>query len=314
MLSRAIKSLLDQTFTDWMCEVHNDSPGDTFPGEYVASLNDGRFIIQDHTKNLGGTSSFNLAFAGCEEKYASILEDDNWWEPSFLEEMTALMEAKPDIDVAWSNMRVWIEGDNNSWINTGNTIWPEGKDHLFTWPQSQQALGAMHSTGAMMYRSINAVKYVIPAETLLDSVELVRERAFKHPIYLHSNVLANFSITAFTNRSGISWKWIVTQVMQLGSFVMAANDKEAAFSGTLSYYREKKSYAVVTFFLVNHFFVKENSLYKYFGARDWYVYIKWLMKTNFKLFAIKKHLKSQAAVYDFLLTNTRDRYNEIAGR
>ena len=311
MLPRAIKSLLDQTFTDWVCEVHNDSPEDTYPGEYVAGLKDSRFIIKDHTKNLGATSSFNLAFAGCEEKYATILEDDNWWEPSFLEEMTGLMEKKPEIDLAWSNMHIWKEGNNNTWTNTGNTTWPEGGDQLFTWPQPQQALGALHSNGAMIYRVMKSTGYIIPNDVLFDSVELVRERAFKHPIYLYSKPLANFSITAFTNRSGVSWKWIATQVMQLGSFVMAANDKEQAFSQALNYYRKKRSYAVVTFFLANLFFMKDNSLNKYFSAHDWYIYTKWLLKTNFKLFGLKKHLESQAGVYDFLLANTRDRYSEV---
>lgn len=313
-MPRAMQSLLNQTLTDWVCEVHNDAPGDTFPGEYISSLNDDRFIIKNHPTNLGGTISFNLAFAGCEEKYASILEDDNWWEPGFLKAMTGIMDNNSSIDVAWSNMKVWTEGDGNTWTDTGNTTWSVQNDQSFTWPQPQQALGALHSTGAMMYRSINAPKYIIPNETLLDSVELVRERAFKHPIYLHSEVLANFSVTASTNRTGKSWKWVSTLIMQLGSMVMAADKKEEIFSSVLNYYRNDNPGAVVAFFLANRFFINDRSLYKYFSIKDWYSYTKWLIKNYFQLLKLKKYLHSQAGVYNFLLTKTRERYNDsIAG-
>ena len=73
MLKRAVNSLLKQTVTDWICEVHNDKPGDEFPSKYINSLNDNRFMIMDHAENLGTTRSFNLAFTGCREKYASML-------------------------------------------------------------------------------------------------------------------------------------------------------------------------------------------------------------------------------------------------
>lgn len=31
LLSRALNSLLAQTFKDWVCELHNDDPEDSFP-------------------------------------------------------------------------------------------------------------------------------------------------------------------------------------------------------------------------------------------------------------------------------------------
>ena len=31
LLPRALKSLLAQSFTDWVCELHNDDPADLFP-------------------------------------------------------------------------------------------------------------------------------------------------------------------------------------------------------------------------------------------------------------------------------------------
>jgi glycosyltransferase involved in cell wall biosynthesis len=178
LLPRAIQSLLAQTFKDWICEVHNDCPINQFPEEYIKHLHDERFMIINHPTNLGGTRSFNKAFAGCQEEYISILEDDNWWEDFFLEEMIGLMDQKPTLKVAWSNMRIWKEDPENQWIDTGKTTWPVENDILFQWPHYKQALGALHSVGAMICRSANSSRYIIPDEVLLDAIELVRERAF----------------------------------------------------------------------------------------------------------------------------------------
>ena len=260
--------------------------------------------------NLGGSASFNLAFGGGEEKYASILEDDNWWEPTFLEEMITLMESKPDLDVAWSNMKIWEEGSHRSWIDTGRTVWSEQSDQSFSWPQPEQALGALHSNGAMIYKNINTPDYIIPPETLLDCIELVRERTFKHPIYLHSKTLANFSITLLTNRSAPSWKWTVFQVMLLSSMVMATDKKEEEFTRLLDHYRKGNRGVISNFFLANLFYIKDFTFYRSFSVKEWCGFTSWMVKNSLKLFEIKKYLKSQVRVYRFLLTHTKKRYAE----
>ena len=90
-LVRSIDSLLKQIFTNWICEVHNDDPEDKFPESYIAGLNDTRFSIINHPVNLGPVKTFNLAFDSCSETYVTILEDDNWWQPDFLEVMVNVM-------------------------------------------------------------------------------------------------------------------------------------------------------------------------------------------------------------------------------
>jgi glycosyltransferase involved in cell wall biosynthesis len=91
-LPRAIDSLLKQTVTDWICEVHNDDPSDPFPRQLVEEIGDPRIKIVDHAKNFGATYTFNLPFQPVQEEFVSILEDDNWWEPDFLEVMIKTME------------------------------------------------------------------------------------------------------------------------------------------------------------------------------------------------------------------------------
>ena len=53
LLRRALDSLLAQTFTDWVCELHNDAPDDDFPRRLVAEIGDPRVSLHHHKHRLG---------------------------------------------------------------------------------------------------------------------------------------------------------------------------------------------------------------------------------------------------------------------
>ena len=305
LIPRAIQSLISQSFTDWTCEVHNDDPGDKFPATYIESLNDPRFIIKNHDKNLGGTASFNLAFAGCDEEFASILEDDNWWEPGFLDEMIAVLDSHQNINVAWSNMLVWREGENNDWENTFNTLWPVTEQGtLFNWPNKRQAMGALHSNGAILYRGKFAKNYTIPENCEFSMIEGVRERVFNYPIYLNHKVLANFSLTKQSARSEDLLSWASGQVLLLGSFIEASANPQSTFKNLLAVYRKQHPTPVATFFLVIFFILKKPGLIRYFNLKDWLYICKWLIK-NAKTFSLLKgDLQARQNLYAFLLEHT----------
>lgn len=309
-MTRAVKSLLDQTFTSWICEVHNDCPEDPFPGEFILSLNDQRFIMKNHDKNLGAVASFNLAFAGCNEPYASILEDDNWWEPDFLKEMTAVMDNDPSIKVSWSNMALWREEPGNLWTDMHKTTWPDKQSRLFEWPQARQALSALHSNGAMLYRGQHASKYLVPYSILFNAVELIRERSFEHPVYLHGKPLANFAVTLTTARDNDPYNWIATQVMLLASFIATSPDKKRTMKESLAYHRVQRPVPIATFFLANIFILKNTRLYKYFTITDWLLFGKWLLGNGRQLNYIKRYMASQSGTYRFLVKQTGLRYLE----
>jgi glycosyltransferase involved in cell wall biosynthesis len=303
LLKRAVQSLLDQTFTDWVCEVHNDLPGDDFPREYIDGLKDHRFNVINHPQNLGTTQSFNLAFNGCQESYASVLEDDNWWESTFLEEMIALLDQNPGISIAWSNMYVWKELPNNEWQDTGKTLWPVNSDVSFKWPHPAQALGSLHSTGAMMYRGNKAHKYIIPSVALSNAVELIRERSFEHPIYLYAKPLANFSRTIITSQSPDTVKWTGTLIMMLASYIKHAPNKKMEFSKTLQHYRNNNPSPIPVFFLAILLYLKDWNLLYQFNLKDWMLIIRWFIANIFKIASLKSYLQSQQATWHFLYIN-----------
>jgi glycosyltransferase involved in cell wall biosynthesis len=203
LLRRAINSLVNQTFTDWVCELHNDDPQDSFPEDYLRNLNDERFIYLLHDHTYGALRAFNLMYQGCNEQYVSLLEDDNWWEPQFLESLIRQLDKHKKVQVAWSNMYLWKENPDKSWSFLESTVWPvaEGKTSIFPSLTYKQAYSYLHSQGAMVVRNIQLKDLITPLSIRLDFVEPVRERAFQHPIMLIHQPLANFSVTLNTNRS-----------------------------------------------------------------------------------------------------------------
>ena len=204
MLPRAIRSLQEQTFTDWRCEVHNDDPEDGFPAAHVAGLQDDRIVVVNHSQRLGGAATMNAFYAPVQEEFVSILEDDNWWEPEFLHEMISAAAKHQDVTVFWSNMKIWREEPDGSFTFTGRTVNAESglsACEEFWWPNKRQIMGAVHSNGACLIRSRPGGDYRIPAVPFA-TIEMFRERMFPQPLMLLRRPLANFSVTMATERAG----------------------------------------------------------------------------------------------------------------
>lgn len=202
-LRRAINSLKAQTFEDWFCEVHNDDPDDLSIEDYLDQLNDQRFKYCHHAKNLGPVNTFNLMYVSTTAEYVSLLEDDNWWEPTFLQEMTDILDKHPLAEMAWANMYLWKENNNEECVFLDQTIWKTPtRENLenFEFGHYKQSYQALHSNGAMLIRNVNLEKYILPGDIRFDFVEPFRERAFNYPIILNHKPLANFNYTITTNR------------------------------------------------------------------------------------------------------------------
>jgi len=197
LLPRALNSLLRQTHTNWVCELHNDDPDDTFPGELVAHVNDSRIVYVRHERNLGPTRTFNYAFRPVREGFVSLLEDDNWWEPEMLARLLPVMAQHPEVNLAWVNSRLWRETDDGSWQPDG-TIWPDDRGDpiaIFHPPAPRQACRAIHSHGAMVLRVLGETMFPCPPTMPIFAIEPVRERAYPGPLLLVREPLANFAIT-----------------------------------------------------------------------------------------------------------------------
>ena len=234
LLQRSLESLLAQTFTDWVCELHNDDPADPFPAELVARTGDPRITIHPHSSNWGAPQTFNHVFAGGPEPYASLLEDDNWWEPGFLASTLAAIESHPTASLVWANMRIWREETDGGWTNTGRTIWAapvaDAQPRAFHWPEALQAFDGLHSNGAMVFRPRAFRPMSVPSTTPLAIIEPVRERAATGELLLLPTPLANFALTLETARSKSRIRWLQSQLLNSASYFEAVAVDDASLA------------------------------------------------------------------------------------
>lgn len=221
LLPRALDSLRAQTFTDWVCDLHNDDPTDDGPGKLVAKIDDPRIRLINASHKIGVIESFNAAHEPAAEPFQSLLEDDNWWEPTFLEKMVALLDTRPELDLAWANMRYWHEQPDGTWQRDDRCVWnlTEGPPRVFNWPNLLQFDDSLYSNGAMLVRSRVAGRLVMPLEVSRDLMEQSRERMMDFPIALVPEPLANFAVTRQTMRSTNHIVWGETQTLLGAAFL-----------------------------------------------------------------------------------------------
>jgi glycosyltransferase involved in cell wall biosynthesis len=230
LLPRALNSLLAQTYTNWICEVHNDDPSDPFPERLVVETNDPRVSYRAHARNLGPIANFNHVFQPVAEKFVSLLEDDNWWEPRLLERLLAAITPFPSINIAWANAHIWRETAAGDWQREG-TIWPVGDTPvtIFETPSPCQACRMLHSQGAMILRVTPETMVPTPPATPLVAIEPVRERVYGSRLLLVREALSNFAITVKTARRETADENMQVMVLLASTVMKRCPDTAATF-------------------------------------------------------------------------------------
>ena len=104
---KALDSIISQTYQDWECIVINDGSSDNslevvknFVDEF--KIYDLRFKIVDQS-NAGVAAARNNGVIASHGEYLCFLDADDWWEPTFLEEMDKLITEYPDAGIYASN-------------------------------------------------------------------------------------------------------------------------------------------------------------------------------------------------------------------
>lgn len=118
LLNRALKSLVAQDHRHWKAIVMDDSP-EREAEDVVKSFDDNRIIYTPNQKNLGAAGNLDQAFAShalLRGKYACILEDDNWFKPTFISANINALEEN-GVDLVLCNQEIWYQtpnGDSNT--------------------------------------------------------------------------------------------------------------------------------------------------------------------------------------------------------
>jgi hypothetical protein len=223
LLERAVRSLLAQTWTDWTAEILNDDPDDPGPAALIARLADSRLHLGTPVRHRGGTANFNHAFRPGPEPYASLLEDDNWWQPEFLAVAQAILSAHPAAPLVTANERLWREEPDGSWTDTDRTLRPV---HDAVVPVPFRALDhcghAQLANSGLLFRTTTAASWRTPDSVPIDVTEHYRQRAVPHPFLRLDRALVNFALTRHTHRSTDPFVWNSHQTLLVASVFAAA--------------------------------------------------------------------------------------------
>lgn len=94
---KAVESVVGQTCGNWELTVVDDGSTDG-GGDIVSTIADPRIRLV-RQENAGVGAARNRGVAESTSPYICFLDADDWWEPTFLEEMAYLIERRPDAGI-----------------------------------------------------------------------------------------------------------------------------------------------------------------------------------------------------------------------
>jgi len=125
LVSRAIQSVLNQTYQDFEIIVVNDDSTDNTE-ETVKSFDDKRIRYVQHKKNRGGAATRNTGIKAARGEYIAFQDSDDEWLSEKLErQMEVFKNASPEIGVIYTGL--WrIKGDKKIYIPSSKITKKEG--------------------------------------------------------------------------------------------------------------------------------------------------------------------------------------------
>ena len=97
-VGKTVESVLGQTFGDYELIIVDNGSNDG-SHEIVAAFTDPRIKIVRLEENVGVSNARNKGVAMASAPIVTFLDADDWWDPTFLEEMAGLIERHPDAGI-----------------------------------------------------------------------------------------------------------------------------------------------------------------------------------------------------------------------
>lgn len=115
-IANAINGVIAQTYTDWELIIVDDGSTDDsvdvvekYLKSYPQFVDKIQFIQQ---KNSGVSTTRNNGVKAAKGEYVCFLDADDWWVPTFLEEMNGLITAYPDAGIYGTSYYIVKNGKN----------------------------------------------------------------------------------------------------------------------------------------------------------------------------------------------------------
>ena len=99
----AIRSALAQTYTDFELVVVDDGSKDGTADVVRGLAREDRRVHLVQQANRGLAGARNAALRAARGEFFALLDSDDLWEPEFLAEQMAIMQARPDVDIVTGN-------------------------------------------------------------------------------------------------------------------------------------------------------------------------------------------------------------------
>lgn len=99
-LKQAIASVVQQTYTNLEIIVSDDCSPE-HPQSVIDAFQDTRIRLRRNPTNVGIGLNATSAFKEAQGKYVASLNDDDMWQPDFLEKLVPPLEADPDLALAF---------------------------------------------------------------------------------------------------------------------------------------------------------------------------------------------------------------------
>lgn len=156
-LRAAIASVLAQTYTNFeLLILDNCSPDNTT--DVVMSFHDDRIKYLRHQCNIGPTANWTYGICLAKGIFLSILGDDDYYAPEFLERRVKIMIANQNIVSAFGEYEYLSEKTGEKWLAQTLSIQPNSSTHvILSGPQGFHAVMSAQFVGATLYRT-NAVQ------------------------------------------------------------------------------------------------------------------------------------------------------------
>lgn len=119
-VENTIKSILNQTFSDYEILIVNDCSTDLSVGKIKPFLSESIRLIE-HSQNNGLSAARNTGIANASSNYITFLDADDIWKPTFLETIHNLISEFPEAKIFGTN----YEEVYSNKITTPNNF-PEG--------------------------------------------------------------------------------------------------------------------------------------------------------------------------------------------
>lgn len=113
-VAKSIRSVLSQTFTDFELVIVDDGSKDdsvAVAQKAIEGQENCRLLLQE---NAGVSVARNNGVAASQGEYICFLDGDDWWDPTFLEEMSKLIEEFPGAGIYGTNYTIVNENKHKT--------------------------------------------------------------------------------------------------------------------------------------------------------------------------------------------------------